>query len=112
MRTKKIITKKQSNIPNFILKDIKKIDKIYSAHYKNYTLSNHFKKTSLLNFILSLSTHDVEYAMHRAIEKIPNKKNQTIKYFCGVCWNLINSPDLHLSSRANFVSVKKQKRKK
>ena len=74
-------------------KDINDISKIYSDHFKDYELSNHFKKTSLKKFLSSLPKHIIEESLNIAISKIPDDKDSAIKYFCGICWNKIKSND-------------------
>lgn len=65
------------------------IDKIFTTHYPKYGLSNTFKITSLTKFITELPMKEVVKAMELSIDKLPESPGETIKYFCGVCWNRI-----------------------
>lgn len=70
-------------------KDIEDINQIYVDAFEEWELSEQFKKVSVRRFLEQLPKHEVEHAMHKAISRCPNKSNDAIKYFCGICWNKI-----------------------
>jgi len=75
-------------------KNINKIDKIYNSYFTQYTLAEIFKRGTLRNFTKMLPMVEIEDAMEIACSKFRNEEtgsSQAIKYFCGICWNKINS---------------------
>ena len=69
-------------------KDINDIAEIYADHFTEYQLSETFKTVSLKKFLLLLPKHEVEAALRKAIS-ITGDSDGSIKYFCGICWNII-----------------------
>jgi hypothetical protein len=84
-------------IENRLSKDADEISAIFESKYKDLTLSNKFKETSLKKFLNKLPLHEVKTSMDLAVSKFgfdnDDEKDQmsekTIKYFCGICWNKI-----------------------
>lgn len=70
------------------MKDCDKINNIYNFHFNEYVLSENFKRVTLLNFVEKLPIWELEDAMNLACLKI-NDSDESIKYFCGICWNKI-----------------------
>lgn len=73
-------------------KDINRIDEIYRKAFKGWCLADHFKKSSLIKFIRRLGVEKVDEAMNISISKMSDSE-VAIKYFCGICWRMINNPD-------------------
>lgn len=69
------------------------ISNIFYQQYKPNSFSPHFQRTSLSYFIRELDVNDIEEALEIAINKIPDKAEDALKYFCGICWNKIKYPE-------------------
>lgn len=74
--------------------EIDAIDDIYSSYFPDYCLNDRFKNGSLKTFLRLLGFEKVEQAMHAACGRI-YQDEKAIRYFCGICWNIIKQPDLH-----------------
>jgi hypothetical protein len=75
-------------------KEIDIVNLKYNEYFKKYELSEQFKKTSLTKFLKKIHYTEVVSAMENACIKFENQKNRNcqdnaIKYFCGICWNII-----------------------
>lgn len=81
----KIINK----IERRLIREIKKVDKIFNDTYKDYVLSDKFKTGSLKSFLRRLPAGEVVEAMIIACQRINNDRDRTIRYFCGICWKKI-----------------------
>lgn len=79
-------------IKNKSKRDIKKINDIYSSYFDEYILNKRFQNGSLRKFLDKLIITDVEDAMHKACSFI-NDPDDSIKYFCGICWNMIRGDE-------------------
>jgi len=66
------------------LKDAREIISIYENYHKGYTLSDHFVKQTLLRLLSLLPKQTIKEAMENSC-----LKNKDIRYFCGICWNII-----------------------
>jgi len=77
-----------AKIERRIQKDISEIDEIYVSYFKGWRLSDNFKNSSLKRFLNKLQKNIVKDAMHLACSKM-NNKDDSIRYFCGICWNRI-----------------------
>lgn len=73
-------------------RNINKISKIYKDYFDCYQLTDKFKKTSLKSFLKKLPLEEVEDAMEYACFKADDKED-SVKYFCGICWNKIREKD-------------------
>lgn len=73
--------------------EIDDIFKYYYDQYKPYCLSDHFKRTSLKYFIEKIGYNEVLESLEIVIDKIPDKAEDALKYFCGICWNKIRYPN-------------------
>lgn len=82
--------KAQLKIQKRIIREVNKIDKIYTSYHPEYCLNDRFKHGSLRNFITQLGVVKVEKAMRDACGRIYDS-SKAIKYFCGICWNIINN---------------------
>jgi hypothetical protein len=79
--------------PNISLQiNIDYIDSLFLHQYKPFSFSNKFKDTSLKKFLTDLSVEEVEDSLAIAINKIPDKADEALKYFCGICWNKVKYP--------------------
>ena len=64
------------------------IEDLFIDVFPGYKFADHFKKTTILNFINKLPIDELKDSMTIALgKKIPPEN--TIKYFCGVCWRKI-----------------------
>lgn len=73
-------------------RDCKKINEVYNECFPNYELTERFLTTTVKQFIRKLPLSEVIDAMYLAAEKIQHKDN-SIRYFCGICWNKIRDID-------------------
>jgi hypothetical protein len=78
-------------------KEIDQVEGVFREWFPNRILLDNFKKLSLKKFISKLGVFSVCDAMNLACLVIKKKKDRynmhlsddTIKYFCGICWNKI-----------------------
>lgn len=85
---KKVLKKEQK-----IIKDeIKAVETVYCSWFSEYCFSDKFKIT-VKNFIKNLGVTIVEEAMEKACIKIHYDEQDVLKYFCGICWNIIKDND-------------------
>lgn len=81
---KKVLKKEQK-----IIKDeINTIELVYSSSFGEYCFSDKFKIT-VKRFIKKLGVATVEDAMEKSCVKIYYDEQKVLKYFCGICWNII-----------------------
>lgn len=81
---KKILKKEKKIIDEEILA----VEEIYMAWFDNYCFTDKFKIT-VKNFIRKLGSVQVEISMEKACNKIYYDESEALKYFCGICWNII-----------------------
>ena len=81
---KKILKKEQK----IIKEEINTIELVYSSSFNEYCFTDKFKVT-VKNFIKKLDVVIVEDAMETACVKIYYDEQKVLKYFCGICWNII-----------------------
>jgi len=74
-----------SSIRRRTLRDIKKIEKIYSNSFPGYLFSDSFSQVTIKRFISMIPLHEIEEAMIIACSRGLNE-DRTLKYFCGICW--------------------------
>lgn len=67
--------------------DINSVESVYNSFFEEYIFSEKFK-ISVKKFIQKLGVEIVIDAMESACIKIRNE-NKALKYFCGICWNII-----------------------
>jgi len=72
-----------------VTRQVNKINKIYKSYFEGWELNERFKSSLRSNFIDKLHISEMEEAMHKACCKT-NDRDDSIKYFCGICWNKIN----------------------
>lgn len=70
--------------------EIEQISDIYSSVFVGLELTDVFKNSSLKRFIKDIGYHEVRDAMYKACMNV-NHSQQCIKYFCGICWNIIKN---------------------
>ncbi len=68
--------------------DANKINDIYSSYFTEYCLTEAFKNSTIKMFLKKLPYSKVEEAMEVACSRISDS-DKAIKYFCGICWNMI-----------------------
>lgn len=73
-----------------IQKQINEVSVIYENTFIGYELTDLFKNSSLKNFINTLGVEKVKDAMYKSCMAIDHN-NACIKYFCGICWNMIKN---------------------
>lgn len=73
------------------------IQAVFHCQFPEWELDECFMKGSLQHFLKNLDFFAVENAMITACERMPDP-NQTIKYFCGICWTLIRGRSAKQSS--------------
>lgn len=68
-------------------KDIEEIENVFTETYQKRLFVNKFKEGTLKRFLKLLPLHEILEAMNIACSKFNNNPEQTIRYFCGICWN-------------------------
>jgi len=68
-------------------KKIDEIEEIFRQSFGGY-FSDSFR-ASVRSFVRSMPFEDVESAMFRACSKRKDSGSDALKYFCGICWNII-----------------------
>ena len=81
-----------SNIKRRKTRDINKISAIFEDGFPERELTSKFKRISVSRFLDKLPLHEVEDAMTKAIDIIPNSSD-AVSYFCGICWNKIRKSE-------------------
>ena len=92
-----ILEEKQEQVKAYgrLIKSIKRkeekaidgVEEVFRIYFDGYSFSQKFRE-SVRVFIQKLPIDDVEQAMHTACSRIRRMDDST-KYFCGICWNLI-----------------------
>lgn len=80
---------------------IKYLSDLFLQQYAPYSFSPHFKKVTLKYFVAELYIDEIVDALRIAINKIPDRAEDALRYFCGICWNKIKYP--------NSLSIIKEK---
>jgi len=80
----------QNEIEKRIIEEIEIIDGMYSFYFKEFCLSDKFKNGSVRNFIEKIGYDETFKSMTTACTKI-HDSDKAIKYFCGICWNIIKN---------------------
>lgn len=70
--------------------EIQKVNEAYNLYFPNYVLTEKFKTNTVKKFIKTLGINEVLEAMNSACYKIKDSDG-SIKYFCGICWNIIKN---------------------
>ena len=73
-------------------RDINKIEKIYTSYFEKYGFSHSFKESIRTNFLPNLDVETLCENMHISGSKIEDS-SKSIKYFCGICWNMIKGSE-------------------
>lgn len=68
--------------------DINKIENVFSSYYEGYSFADIFRNSIRKNFLNKIQCQELCDHMHTACNKA-NNRNSSIKYFCGICWNVI-----------------------
>lgn len=85
----KAFRKIQKKIEDRINKEAEEVNSIYSSYSRGRVLTDKFINSSLKPFLKKLGFQEVSEAMHKSCSKINSYKEQSIKYFCAICWNKI-----------------------
>ena len=81
----KRVLNKERKIMN---QEITEVEKIYSCSFDGYVFTDKFKIT-VKNFIKTLGVEVVEDSMDKACARVYYHEQDALKYFCGICWNVI-----------------------
>jgi CRISPR/Cas system Type II protein with McrA/HNH and RuvC-like nuclease domain len=71
------------------LQSIWEIKEIYEKHFPNREFPESFIYATLMNVLDKLPKQIVKNSMALACSKIHGNWEQVMKYFCGICWNII-----------------------
>lgn len=92
-----ILTEKREQIDAYgrLIKSIKRkeeksidaVQDVFSTYFEGFSFSTKFRE-SVRVFIQKMPIDEVEQAMHTACSRI-RRRDDSIKYFCGICWKLI-----------------------
>ena len=85
----KIQRQKERRISN----ELAEISDVYSKYFPEWSLNHKFKHNTIKMFISKLDFFTVKESMEYACGKI-NDSDDSLKYFCGVCWNKIKGDQL------------------
>ncbi len=69
-------------------KEEDEVGAVYSVWFSEYELSNRFKQSTVRKFIDAIGIIETKKSMNSACAKVTHSE-QAIKYFCGICWNII-----------------------
>ena len=61
---------------------------IYNDWFPEYELGKRFKQATVRKFIDSIGIIETKKSMNTACSRV-NNSSDSIKYFCGICWNII-----------------------
>lgn len=81
--------KLQNELDKCIQSDLEKVEYAYYCCFPEYSLTNRFVQGTVKRFVHELGVEVVVDAMYRSCSRIGDSQ-QSVKYFCGVCWNKIN----------------------
>jgi len=81
---KRILNKERK----IIASEIEDVERVYNASFEGYVFTDKFKVT-VKGFISKLGIEQVEQAMDSACSRIYYSEQESLKYFCGICWNII-----------------------
>lgn len=70
--------------------DIDMVDSVYNSYFKDYVCSDNFRNVTIKSFIDKLGVYDVIDSMNIACSKYLSSED-TLKYFCGICYNKIKN---------------------
>lgn len=82
--------KLQDKIEKRLASEIKLIGTLYCDYFPGYEMKDHFLLSSVRGFIEKLGFNEVAASLHKAVSKTEHR-DQSIKYFCGICWNKIKN---------------------
>ncbi len=68
--------------------DIKRVEIAFASFFEGYCFSEKFN-LSVKRFIKELGVEQVCENMEYACVRVHYKRDEVIKYFCGICWNQI-----------------------
>lgn len=66
---------------------IDEVQDAFSMHFSGFSFSGKFRESVRL-FLQKLPAHVVVENMHKACNRI-GRRDDSIKYFCGICWKVI-----------------------
>lgn len=68
-------------------KSIDAVQDVFGTYFEGFSFTPKFRE-SVRVFIQKMPIDEVEQAMHTACSRI-RRRDDSIKYFCGICWKLI-----------------------
>lgn len=67
---------------------IDEVEDAFRIHFTGFGFSPSFRE-SVRIFVQKLPAHDVSAYMHLACARVAGRRDDAIKYFCGICWKVI-----------------------
>ena len=71
---------------------INQIQEVFTDEYEGYLFAVNFRDSIRHNFLPKLDQNELMMAINKACAKC-QRPDQAIKYFCGICWNIIREND-------------------
>lgn len=68
---------------------IDEVEGVFKRYFDGYSFKPRFRE-SIRMFLQHISVFDLMDAMNKACDRIKNR-DDSIKYFCGICWNIIKT---------------------
>lgn len=87
MEQLKAFEKLQRNKRKSEEQSIDMVEEVFQQYYETSGFKDRFRE-SVRIFLQHLTVYEVMDAMNRACSKVNGREN-SIKYFCGICWNVI-----------------------
>jgi hypothetical protein len=69
--------------------EIESVNQIFNNAYPKRILTDEFKRVTVKQFIKKLGLEETKESMRIACSKYLETSADTVKYFCGICWNKI-----------------------
>jgi CRISPR/Cas system Type II protein with McrA/HNH and RuvC-like nuclease domain len=69
-------------------KAIDQVEEVFLSHFPLHEFTQKFRQ-SVRTFLQDLDVFALIDYMHRACEKRSDRADDAVKYFCGICWNVI-----------------------
>jgi hypothetical protein len=79
-------------INNRLKRDFKAVSDVYTSYFPGWVLNDRFRRVSLNQFFKKLTKAEIIDAMDIACSVVDHKDN-SIRYFCGICWKKIKDSD-------------------
>lgn len=72
---------------------IASINDVFTDSFPGLTTKDRFSQTTIKRFVHLLPVAKIKEAMALACSTKPDKPEDALKYFCGICWNWIKKPE-------------------